>query len=499
MGDFFIKEHCGVYGVYDYEGRDVFPLLYWGLLSQNHRGHESHGFLTYNGSMNLYRNLGLIPEIKQKDLKKWLNRLPGNVGIGNVRYGTSGLKDERSLLLDAHPFITEFREKRLGISYNGNIVNNPQLRMILKEEQGEIEGTSDVSLLAGYLLKSLSQTGDIFEAGRVCMEQVEGAYSLTGILDDGTLFAIRDPYGIRPFCTGVNKDKTAYAFSSESVGLDINNFDYVSEVKPGEIIVLTEDGVERRRVMKKGRRALCSFEFSYFARPDSILDGTDRPVYEIRERFGKNLGREYSELVADADLIISIPETANDAAYGLHEETGLRWERGLWRHRYITHRAFITPSREERHKIINRKVNILGSKVKGKKVIVVEDSIVRGDTTSVILRKLRSAGAKKIHLFVTFPRIISPCFYGIDMATYGELIGSNHEPEEIAKIIGADTVNYQPIEKFVEAIGLKRSDLCLGCVTEEYPTPIAQKVSLEMKKKFKCGIKELGRIYETYM
>ena len=495
----FIKEHCGVYGVYDYDGKAVFPLLYWGLLSQNHRGHESHGFLTYDGSMHLHRNLGLIPEIKEKDVKEWLRRLPGNVGIGNVRYGTSGLKDEESLLLDAHPFLMEFKGRRISISYNGNIVNNPQLRRLLEKERGEIKASSDVALLTGYLLEKLNRSGDLFEAGRACMEDVEGAYSLAGITDEGELFVMRDPYGIRPFCMGMNDEKTCFAFSSESVGLDINNLNYVSEVKPGEVLVLTEDGIERKQVIKKGNKGLCSFEFAYFARPDSLLNGADRPVYEVRERFGKNLGREYPEIVADADLIVSIPETANDAAYGLHEETGLRWERSLWRHRYITHRAFITPSREERYKIINRKVNILGSRVKGKNIIVIEDSIVRGDTTRIIIRKLRSAGAKKIHLFVTFPRIIGPCFYGIDMATYGELIGSRHEPEEIAEIIGADSVNYQPIDKFVEAIGLKRCDLCLGCITGEYPTPIAQEVSVEMKEKFEKGIKEVGRIYETYM
>ncbi|MEM2876271.1 MAG: amidophosphoribosyltransferase, partial [Candidatus Bathyarchaeia archaeon] len=413
-----IKEHCGVYGIYDYNGNTIFPFLYWGLLSQNHRGHESHGFLTYDGSMNLYRNLGLIPEIKEKDFERWLKKNPGNVGIGNVRYGTSGLKNEEALLLDAHPFIMDFKGKRIGISYNGNIVNNPQLKRLMEKECIKVAGSSDVALLAAYLLWKLSDSNDLFEDGKAFMEDVEGAYSLTGITDSGELFVFRDPCGIRPFCMGTNDEGTCFAISSESVGLDINGFNYISEVKSGEVIVLRKDGVERKRVIDCGKRALCSFEFSYFARPDSVLDGTNHYVYEVRERFGRNLSKEYSEVVAKSDLIVSIPETANDAAYGLHEETGLRWERSLWRHRYITHRAFITPSREERFRIINRKVNMLGSRVKVKNIIVVEDSIVRGDTTRIIIKKLRSAGANKIHLFVTFPRIVSPCFYGIDMATY---------------------------------------------------------------------------------
>jgi len=442
-----VKEHCGVFGAYNWE--PVFQLLYWALISQNHRGHESHGFLTYDRGFHLQRNVGLVPEIKVKDVDKWMKKLPGNIGIGGVRYGTSGYADEASLLKDAHPFVAKIKDTEIGISYNGNIV--------------------------------------------------EGAFSLVGLTDKGELFSLRDPYGIRPLSCGFNEDRTCFAVSSETVGLNINNILYDSEIKPGELVIVTEDGVERKQVVKSQRRALCSFEFAYFARPDSFLNGTKRAVYEVREMFGRNLGRVYADIAKKCDLIISIPETANDAAYGLHEETGLRWERSLRRHRYITHRAFITPSKEARHKIISRKVNITDHKMKGKKVIVVEDSIVRGDTTKTIIRKLREAGAEEVHLFVTFPRIIGPCFYGIDMATYQELIGSSHEPEEIAKIIGADSVNYQPIADFVKAIGLRRDELCLGCITGEYPTPTAQEIADKMRSLFEQGVKEKGRIYETYL
>jgi amidophosphoribosyltransferase len=245
--------------------------------------------------------------------------------------------------------------------------------------------------------------------------------------------------------------------------------------------------------VNNNRKAFCAFEFAYFARPDSRFD--DKYVYEVREEFGRNLVRENPDVVKDSDIVISIPETGDDAALGAHEESGLRWERASRRHRYVTERAFILLNKE-RYSTIDKKVNILESKVNGKRIIITEDSVVRGDTTKVIIEKLRRMGAKKVYLFVTFPRIIGPCFYGIDMATYGQLIGSKHNPEEIAEIIGADAVCYQSIENFVKATGFKRDQLCLACVTGKYPTPLAQKLADEMKKRFLEGTEETTRPYE---
>jgi amidophosphoribosyltransferase len=285
-----------------------------------------------------------------------------------------------------------------------------------------------------------------------------------------------------------------WAVSSETVGLDINSLEHDFEVEPGELVMATKDGFQREEIVPCRRKALCAFEFAYFARPDSKLG--NRFVYEVREEFGRNLGREYGEFAKDADIIISMPETGDDVAYGLHEATGLRWERSLRRHRYVTERAFIL-LQEERYATIDRKINVLGNKINGKKVLITEDSIVRGDTTKVVVEKLRRMGAKKVYLFVTFPRIIGPCFYGIDMATYGELIGSRHNPEEISKIIGADAVNYQSNDGFVKSIGLSEDELCLACVTGKYPTPLAQKMADDMKARFEKGFQETGRIYET--
>jgi amidophosphoribosyltransferase len=248
------------------------------------------------------------------------------------------------------------------------------------------------------------------------------------------------------------------------------------------------------QLIEQPRPAFCAFEYAYFARPDSRFDG--KYVYEIREDFGRNIVREFPEVVRDSDIILSVPETGDDPAMGVHEASGLRWERASRRHRYVTERAFILLN-TERFSTIDKKINILGSKVDGKRVIITEDSIVRGDTTKVIIDKLRKAGAKKVYVFVTFPRIIGPCFYGIDMSTYGQLIGSKHNAEGIAKIIGADSVCYQSIEELVKATGQTENELCMACITGKYPTPCAQKMADAMKKRFLEGYEEKSRIYET--
>jgi amidophosphoribosyltransferase len=266
------------------------------------------------------------------------------------------------------------------------------------------------------------------------------------------------------------------------------------ELTPGELVIATKDGFKRQQIIEKPKQAFCAFEYAYFARPDSRFNG--KYVYEIREDFGRNIVREYPDIVKECDIILSIPETGDDPAMGVHEASGLRWERASRRHRYVTERAFILLN-NERFSTIDKKINILGSKVNGKSVIITEDSIVRGDTTKVIIDKLRKSGVKKVYVFVTFPRIIGPCFYGIDMSTYGQLVGSKNSPEEIAKIIGADGVCYQSIEKLVEATGQTRDQLCLACITGKYPTPLAQKMADEMKKKFIQGFEEKNRIYEA--
>lgn len=455
-----LKEKCGVYAV-ECDG-DAFPKLYWGSLAQNHRGHESYGFLTYREGLRRFVDLGLIPRIEKEEFERWLNLLPGNVGIAHVRYGTSGSRSAG--LKYAQPMVSSNGARKLGIAYNGNIVNVGWLKRELNVK-GEV---CDSELLCKYL----NLSDDIVERVAKCMECVEGAYSVVGLDSNGRLFAFRDPHGIRPLVLG--RSEGIIAISSESVGLNINNIKLEGEIAPGELVIISKDEIERVKIAKSQKRAFCGFEFSYFSRPDSIING--KFVYKVREELGRRLGRRYEDYVRKADLIISIPETADDAAYGLHEETGLRWERALRRHRFVTHRAFIM-SPNDRSSIIDMKINVADS-LSGKNVIVVEDSIVRGDTTKIIINKLRKAGVNKIFLFVTFPKITHPCFYGIDMATFSELIGFSASDEEIAKIIGADAVCYQEYEDFVNVVG---GGLCMACTTGIYPTKIAQEIANRAK------------------
>ena len=435
-----------------------------------------------------------MPKLRTSAIQEWFGRLPGSIGIGNVRYTTSGKCDDTSLIQGTQPVTASIDGLKLALSFNGNIVNTLQLR---EETDRHFPGFTygcDSDLICHKLLLELKKSKDLTSAVSACMQSIDGAFSVAGITENGDLFAFKDPHGIKPLCAGHSPDEATYAFSSETVSLDMNGFERDFELEPGELVKVSKDGFEREQIVKNPRKAFCAFEYAYFARPDSRFDG--KYVYEIREEFGRNIVREFPEIVKDADVILSVPETGDDPAMGVHEESGLRWERASRRHRYVTERAFILLN-TERYSTIDRKINILGSKVDGKRVIVTEDSIVRGDTTKIIIEKLRRSGAKKVYMFVTFPRIIGPCFYGIDMSTYGQLIGSNHSAEEIAKIIGADAVCYQSIEGLVRATGQTRDQLCLACITGKYHTPLAQKMADEMKEKFFNGYEEKGRIYET--
>ncbi len=485
---------CGIFGAINYENQPVFPFVYWGLRSQNHRGHQSHGFLTYsNNHFYVYKNLDLVPKIKTNVIHEWFERLPGSIGIGNVRYTTSGKCDDNSLISGTQPVTAQSDGIKLALSFNGNIVNTSPLKREMTQNFEDFLYTCDSDIICHKMLLGLKQTKDLVSAARGVMENLDGAFSVTGITGNGEFFAFKDQYGIKPLCAGHDPATKTFAFSSETVSLDMNSFVKDFELNPGELVTVSKDGFKRIQVIENPKHAFCAFEYAYFARPDSTFGG--KYVYEIREDFGRNIVKEYPKESHDADIIMSVPETGDDSAMGVHEQSGLRWERASRRHRYVTERAFILLN-NERFSTIDKKINILGNKVAGKRVIITEDSIVRGDTTKVIIDKLRKAGATKVYVFVTFPRIIGPCFYGIDMSTYGQLVGSKRTPQEIAKVIGADGVCYQSIENLVRAIGRKEDDLCMACITGKYPTPCAQKMADIMKQRFLEGYEEKTRVYE---
>lgn len=491
MGD-GLRIACGVYGVLDHGGEPILQHLYWGLKSLNHRGHQSHGFATYDGSLHTRKGLGLIPRVDLTGMEQWMAELPGHIGIGNVRYSTSGGLDKSSLLKDTQPMIAYNPSGGwIALSYNGNLVNALKLEEEVQARTG-VACSCDSAALCWKLSIELQEHGDLPEAVKACMEDVEGAYSVAVMLPDGRLAAFKDPHGIRPLCAGSSMEGEIEAFSSESIGLEINGFNFNFEVKPGELVEANGEGFQRFNLRDEGRR-LCAFEFAYFARPDSLLG--DRYVYEVREAFGRNLAEEYPETLRRCEMIVSMPETADDAAFGLHEASGLRWERSIRRHRYVTERAFIMLSRE-RKAILNKKVSILSQRLSGKRIALIDDSIVRGDTMKEVIRRMKGSGAREVHVFSTFPRIIAPCFYGIDMATYKELIGAFRTPEEIAEMLNADSVNYQSIDGYIRATGLPGDELCMACLTGRYPTAMAQKIADRMKELLEQGNQERRRIYE---
>ncbi|MGI0078387.1 MAG: amidophosphoribosyltransferase [Nitrososphaerales archaeon] len=488
-----ISEACGVFGAISTSDQDVFPLIYWGLLSLNHRGQQSYGFTTLKkGVFHKKEDLNLVPT-DPREVGKLSSALHGSVGIANARYATSGGRGTRHLQGGKQPLVVSTGGRRIAVSYNGNIVNASKLRAELRRVFGKFRTDADTEVLARQLLFALEENGGEYSkaVGNV-LDSVEGAYSAMVLDSDGSLHAFRDVNGIRPYCFG--KKKGVYAFASETPALDINGFLEIGFVNPGELISVSRKDKFIRRTIRRAKHAMCSFEFAYFSRPDSVLNGTNRPVYKIREEFAKALARTYSNRLQNDDLIISMPETADDAAYGLHEATGLPWERAVRKNRYVTRRAFISRSKE-RDSVIDKKVNIVPSLVRGKRLAVIEDSIVRGETSKINIAKLNRAGARSVDLFVTFPRITDPCLYGVDMATHGELLGSKMDERQIATWLDATSVNFQSIGGLVEAIGIPRERLCLGCITGQYPTPTAQKLADANRKDYR-KTSSGRRIYE---
>lgn len=468
--------------------------MYWGLLSLNHRGQQSYGFTTlHKGKFIKREDLNLIPT-DPREVEQLSRSLKGSVGISNARYATSGRSGIRHLQGGKQPLVVSDHSRTVAVSYNGNIVNTGQLRDKIKSKFGRFKSDADTEVLAKQILLSLGDGADYAKAIGDVLDKVEGAYSGMILDSDGQFYAFRDIHGIRPYCFASREGLVAFA--SETPALDINGFNKYEYVKPGELVTISDGGKILRKQLRKPKPSMCAFEFAYFSRPDAVLNGTSEPVYKIREAFARTLAREYKRNLKHADIIVSIPETADDAAYALHVATGLPWERAVRKNRYVTRRAFIS-GRNDRSDVIDKKMNIVSEEVNGKNIAVVEDSIVRGDTTRINIGKLRSAGAKKVDVYVTFPKISNPCLYGVDMSTYGELMGATMNAEEISELIGADSVNYQSVDGLIDAIGLKRNELCMACVTGKYPTKEADKLAKQIRKKYTAGVSISGkRIYE---
>jgi amidophosphoribosyltransferase len=450
------KEECGIFAIYGHE--DTARLTYFGLYALQHRGQESAGISVADGQlMRHQKGMGLVSEIFDEDI---LASLKGHLGIGHVRYSTTG----SSILVNAQPFCITHSGCSLAIAHNGNLVNAHNLRYELEQRGSIFQTTMDseviVHLIARKLVRGLEEA--LIEA----LSEVRGAFSLV-ISTENQIIGARDPYGFRPMCLGT-LDSNAYVIASETCALDLIGARYLRDVEPGEVIFIDENGLRSRHLTRHGRTAFCIFEFIYFARPDSSIFGQN--VYMARKRQGHELVREYQ---VDAELVMPFPDSGNYAALGFAEASGIPLEMGVIRNHYVG-RTFIEPTQAMRDFHVKVKLNPVRPLLHNRRLVIIEDSIVRGTTTRNRVKTLREAGAQEVHMAVSCPPHRYPCFYGIDFPTRKELIAATHSVEEIKKFLGLDSLHYLSLEGLLRAINLDSAGFCLACFTGEYPVSFTE-------------------------
>ena len=451
-----LREECGVFGVWNHS--EAASLCYYGLHALQHRGQESGGICTVNRrEFNYHRGMGLVKEIFDQPR---LAELPGKVGIGHVRYSTSG----ESKLANAQPLVFKWRDGDLAIATNGNIVNAPDIRRELEEAGSIFQTTSDTEVVAHLIARSKAPS--IEEAVKESLRRLNGAFAFVFITND-KMVAARDQHALRPFVLGKLGD--AWLFSSETCAFDAVGAEYVRDVEPGELLVFDENGMHEDRFADPApRKSVCSMEYIYFARPDSDIDEVN--IHTARKRMGKRLAMDS---FVDADVVTGVPDSSISAAIGFAEQTGIPYELGLIKNRY-TGRTFIQPSQELREQGVKMKLSAVRKVVEGKRVVMIDDSIVRGTTSRRIVNLLREAGATEVHVRITSPPFANPCFYGIDTPTRGELIASSKSVEEIRELINADSLHFLSKESLVESIGAQgknlEAGLCMACFDNKYPT-----------------------------
>ena len=452
-----IHEECGVFGVYSSENRTVAHTVYYGLYALQHRGQESGGIaVAFADKITYYKGMGLIPEIFANGN---LDKLPeGDIAIGHVRYSTTGA----SQLLNAQPVVFTGKCGKMALAHNGNLTNTKQLRDELIAQNAVFQTTIDSEVMA-VLINKLSD-GDILKGVKLACPLFKGAYALV-IMTADKLIAVRDPYGIRPLCLGTVDDDMVVA--SESCALDAVGANFLRDVKPGEIVVIDSNGIQSHMMENIPKKsALCIFEYVYFARHDSIIDGCS--VYHARQEAGRLLAKYYG---VEADIVAGVPDSANVAARAYAEESGVPFVEALAKNRYVG-RTFIQPDQRQRENSLSVKMNALRANIRGKRLIIIDDSIVRGTTMRKIIKMLRDAGAKEVHIRICSPIVKHPCHLGIDIQTYSQLIGAYRDENQICKCIGADSVRYLSVEHLVESCKKSNLNFCLGCFTGEYPYPM---------------------------
>lgn len=466
-----LGEECGVFGMYDFEGNDVASTIYYGLFALQHRGQESCGIAVSdtNGPVRKVpskKGMGLVNEVFCLDDFK---NLKGDIGVGHVRYSTAGASTREN----AQPLVLNYWKGTLGLAHNGNLINALELRRELEYTGAIFQTTIDSEVIAYHIARERLHAKDVEGAVKNAMKKIKGAYALI-VMSPRKLIGARDPYGFKPLCIG--KKDHAYILASETCALDTIGAEFVRNVEPGEIVAITKEGItsDKSLCLPKEKEARCIFEYIYFARPDSYIDGQN--VYDSRIMAGRCLAQSSP---VDADLVIGVPESGNAAAIGYALESGIPYGIGFMKNSYVG-RTFIKPKQTERVSSVNVKLNAIRSVVEGKRIIMIDDSIVRGTTSDRIVSMLKDAGAKEVHVRISSPPFLHPCYFGTDIPDEKQLIAYNRTVEEICEIIGADSLGYLRVEDLGKlAPGLS---YCNGCFTGEYPLdPPTENIRGEME------------------
>lgn len=462
-----MREECGVVGISLHECDNAALSIYYALYALQHRGQESAGISVFNGTeTQTIKAMGMVPEVfDRNDIK----RLKGCSGIGHVRYSTTG----GSTIENCQPLTVSFKSGTLAIAHNGNLVNSQELRRELEGEGRIFLSDSDTEVIAHLLAKELMHLEPV-EAVREVMRRLRGSYSLA-ILIGNKMLAVRDPLGFKPLCFG--KIEGGYAVASESAALDTIGGELERDLQPGEVILFQDGGYDSYRLFKPKNTALCVFEYIYFARPDSVIDG--KLVYTTRLRIGETLAEEHP---AYADIVAPVPDSGITFAIGYSKKSGVEYLEGLIKNRYIG-RTFIMPGQDMRETAVRLKLNTIRPNIEGKNVVLVDDSIVRGTTSRRIIDLMRKVGAREVHMRVGSPPIVSPCYLGIDMARREELIAAHKTVKGVEAAINAESLGYVSVDGLVKSIGINAENLCLGCLTGVYPVEIPGEKCIQRQLK----------------
>ena len=481
------KEGCGIAGIALAHGNAALPIFY-ALYALQHRGQESAGIaVSVSTGKNkekgneisesvrdipLIKGMGFVYEVFDNQR---LESLKGNIGIGHVRYSTTGASKEEN----AEPLLVNYQRGKIAIAHNGNLVNTTELRRELERDGRIFHSSTDTEVIAQLLAKELVRHDPVEAIGEL-MKRVIGSYSLV-ILLNNTLIAVRDPFGIKPLCLGEIRDsengKSGYIMTSESPAIETLGGDLIRDVRPGEVLIVKEGDLESHQLYQGRNTAHCVFEYIYFARADSVLDG--RLVYDVRMKIGERLAEESG---VDADMVSPVPDSGITFAIGYAKRAGLDYLEGFIKNRYVG-RTFIMPEKASRDTAVKLKLNVVRANVEGKRIVLVDDSIVRGTTSRKIVEYLKKKGANEVHMRIGSPPIIAPCYLGINTPTREELLASKRNVDEICEFLNADSIRYLSMEGLIDSVGIEANNLCLGCLTEKYPVEIPGEVCIARQLK----------------